>query len=143
MYMERWGHCHRRCCAHDIAICNRSGFDAAAGRWRVIALTNNFSKSDADIIGDAPPPKEQFPNLSVQAELEFLGWQDGATPPRLRALFDDFCDSSTLGMRYVCGRVLVSLHLPPSAVTPAHTPNSSSSLASASMPAARAREFNH
>ncbi|KAI0807135.1 HAD-like protein [Fomes fomentarius] len=77
--------------------CKRRGL--AAGRWRVIALTNNFSKSEADIIGDAPPPKEQFPNLSVQAELEFLGWQDGATPPRLRALFDDFCDSSTLGMR--------------------------------------------
>ncbi|KAI0721656.1 HAD-like protein [Cerioporus squamosus] len=71
----------------------------AAGRWRVIALTNNFSKSDADIIGDAPPPKEQFPHFTVQSEREFLGWQDGATPPRLRALFDDFCDSSTLGMR--------------------------------------------
>ena len=75
---------------------------AAAGKWRVIALTNNFSKSDADIIGDAPPPKEQFPHFTVQAELAFLGWHDGATPPRLRALFDDFCDSSTLGMR--CAR---------------------------------------
>ncbi|KAI0637082.1 HAD-like protein [Trametes polyzona] len=71
----------------------------AAGKWRVIALTNNFSKSDADIIGDAPPSPAQHPNFSVQSELEFLGWQDGATPPRLRALFDDFCDSSTLGMR--------------------------------------------
>ncbi|KAI0646941.1 HAD-like protein [Trametes meyenii] len=73
--------------------------DAAAGRWRVIALTNNFSKSDADIIGDAPPSPARYPNFSVQSELEFLGWADGATPPRLRALFDDFCDSSTLGMR--------------------------------------------
>ncbi|EJF65752.1 HAD-like protein [Dichomitus squalens] len=71
----------------------------AERRWRIIALTNNFSKSEADIIGDAPPPKEKFPSFSVQAELAFLGWQDGATPPRLRALFDDFCDSSTLGMR--------------------------------------------
>ena len=73
--------------------------DAAERRWRVIALTNNFSKSEADIIGDAPPPNEQYPNFNVHAELAFLGWQDGATPPRLRALFDDFCDSSTLGMR--------------------------------------------
>ncbi|KAI0670492.1 HAD-like protein [Trametes maxima] len=71
----------------------------AAGRWRVIALTNNFSKSDADIIGDAPPSPARYPNFSIQSELEFLGWADGATPPRLRALFDDFCDSSTLGMR--------------------------------------------
>ncbi|KAH9854115.1 HAD-like protein [Lenzites betulinus] len=67
----------------------------AAGKWRVIALTNNFSKSDAEIIGDAPPAAF----TGVRAELAFLGWQDGATPPRLRALFDDFCDSSTLGMR--------------------------------------------
>ncbi|KAI0781051.1 HAD-like protein [Trametes elegans] len=73
--------------------------DAAAGRWRVIALTNNFSKSDADIVGDTPPPPGRYPHFTVQAELEFLGWKDGATPPRLRALFDDFCDSSTLGMR--------------------------------------------
>ncbi|EIW60498.1 HAD-like protein [Trametes versicolor FP-101664 SS1] len=74
----------------------------AAGKWRVIALTNNFSKSDADIVGDGPPPPTAHaphPAFDVQAELAFLGWQDGATPPRLRALFDDFCDSSTLGMR--------------------------------------------
>ncbi|KAI0709078.1 HAD-like domain-containing protein [Earliella scabrosa] len=71
----------------------------AAGRWRVIALTNNFSKSDADIIGDAPPPEGRDPRFSVSSERAFLGWHEGATPPRLRALFDDFCDSSTLGMR--------------------------------------------
>jgi FMN phosphatase YigB (HAD superfamily) len=47
-------------------------------------LTNNFSKVDI-------PPKE----------LEFLGWGDGATPNHLRELFDDFCDSSDLGMRFV------------------------------------------
>ncbi|KAJ8487143.1 hypothetical protein ONZ51_g4370 [Trametes cubensis] len=71
----------------------------AAGKWRVIALTNNFSKSESDIIGDSPPSPERYPNFTVQSELEFLGWKEGATPPRLRALFDDFCDSSTLGMR--------------------------------------------
>lgn len=67
----------------------------AARRWRVIALTNNFSKSGADLIGDAPPS----PAFSVEAELAFLGWEDGPTPPRLVQLFDDFCDSSALGMR--------------------------------------------
>jgi hypothetical protein len=51
----------------------------------VIALTNNFSG-----IGPSIPP----------SELAFLGWQDGATPMRVRALFDDFCDSSELGSRY-------------------------------------------
>ncbi|KAF8201612.1 HAD-like domain-containing protein [Pholiota molesta] len=54
----------------------------AAGKHKLIALTNNFSKVDI-------PPKE----------LEFLGWGDGATPNHLRELFDDFCDSSDLGMR--------------------------------------------
>ncbi|KII88688.1 hypothetical protein PLICRDRAFT_633875 [Plicaturopsis crispa FD-325 SS-3] len=59
----------------------------AAGNHKIIALTNNFSKTDTA----APIPA---------SELEFLGWQEGgATPPRLRALFDDFCDSSALGMR--------------------------------------------
>ncbi|KAI0736955.1 HAD-like domain-containing protein [Fomitopsis betulina] len=69
------------------------------GRWRVIALTNNFSKTDADSIGEAPPSAEDSRDSTVQSELAFLGWEDGPTPSRLRALFDDFCDSSTLGMR--------------------------------------------
>jgi hypothetical protein len=57
----------------------------AAGCHRVIALTNNYAATSGV---DA-------------AELDFLGWKEGATPPALRALFDDFCDSSTFGMRYV------------------------------------------
>ncbi|OBZ75946.1 hypothetical protein A0H81_04446 [Grifola frondosa] len=77
--------------------CKRRGI--AAGRWRIIALTNNFSKSDADIVGETAPSPEQFPGFSIESELAFLGWTDGATPLRLRAMFDDFCDSSTLGMR--------------------------------------------
>lgn len=71
----------------------------AAGRWRVIALTNNYAKSESEIIGGTPPSPEQYPNFSAESELAFLGWQEGPTPPRLRALFDDFCNSSTLGMR--------------------------------------------
>jgi len=54
----------------------------AAGRHKLIALTNNFSKA-------AVPPEER----------KFLGWDDGVTPTHLRELFDDFCDSSSLGMR--------------------------------------------
>ncbi|KAF8078102.1 HAD-like domain-containing protein [Lyophyllum atratum] len=54
----------------------------ATGRYKIIALTNNFAKADV-------PP----------LEAQFLGWDEGATPDHLRSLFDDFCDSSTLGMR--------------------------------------------
>lgn len=54
----------------------------AAGTHRVIALTNNFAKVDV--------PAE---------ELRFLGWDEGVIPDHLRNLFDDFCDSSALGMR--------------------------------------------
>ncbi|KAJ3534601.1 hypothetical protein NMY22_g6858 [Coprinellus aureogranulatus] len=54
----------------------------AAGKHRVIALTNNFAKIDA--------PAD---------ELEFLGWKEGPVPRHLTDLFDDFCDSSALGMR--------------------------------------------
>ena len=78
------------------------------GRWRVIALTNNFSKTDADSVGEAPPSAEEYPDFTVRSELAFLGWDEGPTPPRLRALFDDFCDSSTLGMRL---GVLVSFRM--------------------------------
>jgi hypothetical protein len=57
---------------------------AADGRLRVIALTNNFAQIDLP-----------------QAERDFLGWSEGATPTHLLELFDDFCDSSALGMRWV------------------------------------------
>ncbi|KAF5391788.1 hypothetical protein D9757_001784 [Collybiopsis confluens] len=57
----------------------------AAGHHKIIALTNNFARTQTTPI----PP----------SELEFLGWQDGATPNKLKDLFDDFCDSSTLGTR--------------------------------------------
>lgn len=56
----------------------------ASGRYKLIALTNNFSRTDVP-----------------QEERRFLGWDDGATPTHLRELFDDFCDSSSLGMRFV------------------------------------------
>jgi hypothetical protein len=58
----------------------------AVGRYRVIALTNNFS--GLALMDNIPP-----------SELTFLGWEEGPTPPRLRELFDDFCDSSAVGLR--------------------------------------------
>jgi len=54
----------------------------AAGQHKIMALTNNF--------GNVVVPNE---------EASFLGWEDGPTPNHLRQLFDDFCDSSTYGMR--------------------------------------------
>lgn len=56
----------------------------AAGQHRLIALTNNFANINI-------PPAEQI----------FLGMEGGAIPNHLRELFDDFCDSSSLGMRFV------------------------------------------
>ncbi|OJA17431.1 hypothetical protein AZE42_04812 [Rhizopogon vesiculosus] len=53
-------------------------------------------------ITDHPSPASltavQHPMQVPDTELRFLGWQDKATF-HLRALFDDFCDSSELGMR--------------------------------------------
>ena len=72
---------------------------SATRRWRVIALTNNFSKTDLAVLGHGEPLPARYASLNVNEELEWLGWKDGAVPPQLRALFDDFCDSSELGMR--------------------------------------------
>ncbi|KAG8217338.1 HAD-like domain-containing protein [Butyriboletus roseoflavus] len=57
----------------------------AAGRWRIIALTNNFGAYHGKEI-----PK---------AELQFLGWQNGPIPNHLRELFNHFYDSSAVGLR--------------------------------------------
>jgi len=40
-------------------------------------------------------PSQEIP----EAELEFLGWQDGPVPNHLRDLFDSFYDSSAVGLR--------------------------------------------
>ena len=64
------------------------------GKYRLIALTNNFS----GLLDRA---------AILESELAFLGWKNGPAPLHLRALFDDFCDSSVLGMRcVVCASVL-------------------------------------
>ncbi|KAF8630354.1 hypothetical protein AX15_002921 [Amanita polypyramis BW_CC] len=54
-----------------------------AGKHKLIALTNNYASIEAPL-----------------SEFAFLGWDaSGAVPQHLRDLFDDFCDSSALGMR--------------------------------------------
>ncbi|KAH9934810.1 HAD-like protein [Fomitopsis serialis] len=96
---ELFGRMMRESGAFDDVVVKAIHRIRGVGRWRVIALTNNFSKADADSIGEALPSAEEHPDFTVESELAFLGWEEGPTPPRLRALFDDFCDSSTLGMR--------------------------------------------
>lgn len=64
---------------------------AALGRWCIIALTNNFGGYH----GTGMSPSQEIP----EAELQFLGWQDGPTPNHLRELFDYFYDSSAVGLR--------------------------------------------
>ncbi|KAI0273785.1 HAD-like protein [Gloeopeniophorella convolvens] len=71
----------------------------AAKRWRVIALTNNYSKIDASFLGFDARFSGRYPGVTLDSELKFLGWDEGAVPPHIRDLFDDFVDSSEAGMR--------------------------------------------
>ncbi|KAM6500653.1 HAD-like domain containing protein [Amanita muscaria] len=55
----------------------------AAGKHKIIALTNNYLMAEIPV-----------------SELSFLGWDaHGAVSDQLKGLFDDFCESSVLGMR--------------------------------------------
>jgi len=58
----------------------------ATNRFRIISVTNNFGQSTAGI---------------EDSELKFLGWEGGAasTSPQLVQLFDDYIDSSVVGLR--------------------------------------------
>ncbi|KZT69008.1 HAD-like protein [Daedalea quercina L-15889] len=96
---ELFGRMMRESGSFDDVVVEAIRHIRGVGRWRLIALTNNFSKADADSIGEAPPSAEEYPDFTVESEFAFLGWEEGPTPPRLRSLFDDFCESSTLGMR--------------------------------------------
>lgn len=73
----------------------------AAQRWRIIALTNNYSKIDASFLGLDVRHSKKYPGVTLDSELRFLGWEKGPVPPHIRNLFDDFLDSSEVGMRYV------------------------------------------
>ena len=65
-------------------------------------MTNNWAKSDPVSLGEGLPVPAKYASLTLRDEMVFLGWQDGAVPAHLRAMFDDFCDSSEQGMRYEC-----------------------------------------
>lgn len=49
-------------------------------------MTNNFARSNVGI---------------PQSELDFLGWSNGSTVKEVKELFDDYVDSSVVGLRYV------------------------------------------
>ncbi|KAF9517905.1 hypothetical protein BS47DRAFT_1338754 [Hydnum rufescens UP504] len=66
----------------------------ASKKYLVIALTNNFFAPYENIL--ATPPSGDF---NPESELAFLGWADSPLPQATRDLFDDFVDSSRVGMR--------------------------------------------
>ncbi|QRW04174.1 haloacid dehalogenase [Ceratobasidium sp. AG-Ba] len=72
----------------------------ASGRFRIVALTNNYSAQYDRIRSmNETTAKALF---DPEAELEFLGWgadTGGPGGPRIRQLFDDFVDSSVVGSR--------------------------------------------
>ncbi|KAJ3551147.1 hypothetical protein NM688_g4892 [Phlebia brevispora] len=96
---ELFGRMMRESATYDELMVEAIRRIRAAGRWRVIALTNNFTKTDAAALSQDKPLPARYASLNVDEELAWLGWQDGAVSPRLRAMFDDFCDSSELGVR--------------------------------------------
>ncbi|KAG1759028.1 HAD-like protein [Suillus occidentalis] len=79
---ELFGRMMRQSAAYDCHILRAIRRIRASGRWLIIALTNNYSKN---ITGSST----SIPLTPGQAPMQF----------HLRALFDDFCDSSELGMR--------------------------------------------
>lgn len=63
-------------------------------------------------LGEGQPIPAKYAGHSLKDEVVFLGWQHGAVPPHLRAMFDDFVDSSEMGMRYVVpGALTYCIHL--------------------------------
>ncbi|KAG8987752.1 hypothetical protein FRB94_002369 [Tulasnella sp. JGI-2019a] len=65
----------------------------ATGRWKVIALTNNYHRPFADL-------QAKDPELAKQ-EMEHLGWNysGGPASDTLKGMFHDFVDSSEVGSR--------------------------------------------
>ncbi|KAG2075963.1 HAD-like protein [Suillus decipiens] len=94
---ELFGRMMRQSTTYDCHILRAIHRIRASGRWLIIALTNNFSKHITDS-SLRPLTAGQPPMQIPDSELRFLGWEDKEMV-HLRALFDDFCDSSELGMR--------------------------------------------
>ncbi|KAG2158154.1 HAD-like protein [Suillus bovinus] len=95
---ELFGRMMRQSTAYDCHILRAIHRIRASGRWLIIALTNNYSKHITDSSSSTPLAAGQPPIRVPDSELQFLGWEDRAKI-HLRTLFDDFCDSSELGMR--------------------------------------------
>lgn len=95
---ELFGRMMRQSTTYDCHILRAIHRIRASGRWLIIALTNNYSKHITDSSSSTPLTAGQPPMGVPDSELRFLGWDDRAKF-HLRALFDDFCDSSELGMR--------------------------------------------
>ncbi|KIN94482.1 hypothetical protein M404DRAFT_168133 [Pisolithus tinctorius Marx 270] len=91
---DLFGRMMRTGASYDVHIVTAIQRLREAGKWRIIALTNNFG---AHIIGTAPVALSAA-GIS-ESELRYLGWQDGPVPSRLRALFHHFFDSSEVGLR--------------------------------------------
>ncbi|KAF9239638.1 HAD-like protein [Melanogaster broomeanus] len=89
---DLFGRMMRSASTYDVHMVTAVKRLRAAGRWRIIALTNNFG-------GYRPDGTTAAPQAIPDAELEFLGWQDGPVPNHLRDLFDYFYDSSEVGLR--------------------------------------------
>ncbi|EJT98452.1 HAD-like protein, partial [Dacryopinax primogenitus] len=65
----------------------------ALGKYKVLALTNNYTAAYDSLLAESA----SSPGAAV--ELRFLGWTSGPAPESMRALFDDFVDSSFSGCR--------------------------------------------
>ncbi|KAG8847822.1 hypothetical protein FRB96_001410 [Tulasnella sp. 330] len=65
----------------------------ATGRWKVIALTNNYHRPFDELLAKNPEVAKR--------EMEFLGWNVSGGPASqdLKDMFDDFVDSSEVGSR--------------------------------------------
>ncbi|KAF9228639.1 HAD-like protein [Gyrodon lividus] len=90
---DLFGRMMRSASTYDVHMLTAIQRLRGAGRWRIIALTNNFGRYRPST--DASHTSQEMPN----SELEFLGWQDGPIPKHLRDLFDYFYDSSEVGLR--------------------------------------------
>jgi len=88
---DLFGRMMRSGSTYDVHILTAIQRLRAAGRWRIIALTNNFGGYQNQSMSTS----QDIPD----SELQFLGWQNGPTPPHLRDLFDGFYDSSEVGLR--------------------------------------------
>ncbi|KAI0811269.1 HAD-like protein [Irpex lacteus] len=96
---ELFGMMMRKSQSYDDRVVEAIRRIRAAGKWRVIALTNNWATANLEALGEGLPVPAKYSGLDLKEEIKWLGWEEGAVSSQLRAMFDDFCDSSEQGMR--------------------------------------------